>query len=245
MQTAVPPLAERIRTLAASAVPTHVSLVGSSQPASPAAGGVDGAGRPVLLIRPGHALHPVREQLAVTVDLVAYREMGADIRSRGLLKARGWLETIPAADIRKAAVSIAGTCPDEALFDVIERPADPDGPRLLRIDIGHVAYIIGDEYGVLDAEEYFAASPDPLLEVAEAMIKHVNTHHRDRLRHAVDHLAGPVNDDTWLWELDRFGATIRVSGDTPTMIRLSWTYPVATSRGLQGALHQLIQHARI
>ncbi|MFD0888187.1 DUF2470 domain-containing protein, partial [Streptosporangium algeriense] len=70
---AAPPIPERVRTLAATAAPTHVSLTGTDLPASPARGGVDGQGRPVLLVMPGEPLHDPLDEPVVTVDLAANR----------------------------------------------------------------------------------------------------------------------------------------------------------------------------
>src|SRR6478735_3642444 len=166
-----PPVPERVRTLAATAAPTHVSLAGTALPAMPARGGVDGAGRPVLLVLPGDPLYGVREEPVVTVDLTATRSLGGLELSRGLLKVQGWVQAVPAAEAWESAVAIAERCPDEALFDALERA---DGPRLLRVDVGQVIYLTGPESGVLDAEEYLDADPDPLMSEAERMLHHVN-----------------------------------------------------------------------
>ncbi|GAA5069652.1 hypothetical protein HNP84_001779 [Thermocatellispora tengchongensis] len=252
MPLVAPPIPERVRTLAATAVPTHVSLAGSPRPAVPARGGVDRAGRPVLLLPEEHPLYAVEPQTVATVDLIATRELAGAARPRGMLKAQGWLEPVPAADVRRSAVAIAETCPDEGLFAAVEAAAAeldgdspaPGTPRLLRMDIGQVIYLVGQESGVLDAEEYLGAAPDPLMAAAEAMIRHVNGCHREQLAHAVAHLAGPLDGEVWIWELDRYGVTVRVGLADPTLIRLPWSRPVATQRGLESALHGLIQHAQ-
>lgn len=193
-----PPIPERGRTLAATAAPTHVSLVGTARPAMPARGGVDGSGRPVLLVLPGDALHGVCDEPVVTVDLTATRSLGDVELSRGLLKVQGWAQAVPVAEARQAAVAIAEHCPDEALFEALERA---DGPRLLRVDVGRVIYLTGPESGVLDAEEYLDADPDPLMGDAERMLHHVNSAHRGQLETSLRSLlAGPV-PEAWLWEL--------------------------------------------
>ncbi|MDF5753893.1 DUF2470 domain-containing protein [Spongiactinospora sp. TRM90649] len=238
-----PPIPERVRTLAAGAAPTHVSVAASRGPAVSARGGVDPEGRPVLLVTPGHPLYAQEAQSVVTVDLIACRDLG-DVRCpRGMLKVRGWLEPVPADELRRAAVAIAEHCPDEALFEAVETPGS--GSVLTRVDVAQVIYLAGMESGVLDAEDYLAAAPDPCHESAERMISHVNGYHRDQLTHAVRRLAGSLAaPDVWLWELDRYGATIRVGVDDPELLRVPWSRPAADGEELENALHCLIQHAR-
>src|SRR4051794_12101718 len=115
-----PPMPERVRTLAATAAPTHVSLVGTSRPAMPAKGGVDGAGRPVLLVLPEDPLYGIRDESVMTVDLTASRALGDHELSRGLLKVQGWVQAVPADEARETTVAIAERCPDEALFEALE-----------------------------------------------------------------------------------------------------------------------------
>ncbi|PZG41826.1 DUF2470 domain-containing protein [Spongiactinospora gelatinilytica] len=239
---AAAPISERVRTLAVGAAPTHVSVASSPRPAVPARGGVDPEGRPVLLVTPGHPLAGLPEQTVVTVDLIACRDLGGRRRTRGMLKVRGWLEPVPAHEARRSAVAVAEHCPDELLFQAVEEPGE--AARLLRVDVGQVIYLAGMESGVLEAEDYLSAAPDPCHESAERMIKHVNACHREQLTLAVRHLAGALSaPDVWLWELDRYGITVRAGLDDPELLRLPWSRPATNARELEQALHCLIQHA--
>jgi hypothetical protein len=293
-----PPIPERVRTLAATAAPTHVSISGTTGPAMPAKGGVDDAGRPVLLVLPGDPLYDARDEPVVTVDLTSNRSLGEHELSRGLLKVQGWVQAVPAAEAWESAVAIAERCPDEALFDALERTdgprqlrvdvgqviyltgpesgvldaeeyldAGPDplmseaermlrhvnathrgqletatGPRLLRVDVGRVIYLTGPESGVLDAEEYLDATPDPLWDEAERMLHHVNNAHRGQLETALGSLLSAPVTEAWLWELDRFGATVRSGIDDPTLIRLPWPAPITDARSLEHAVRCLLCH---
>lgn len=240
--SAVPPVAERIRSLASLAVPTHVSLPGSPLPASPARGGVDGRGRPVLPVKPGEPLHGRARGTGtpVTVDLTACRDLGGLLRPRGPLKVRGRAQAVPAERPREAAVGIAERCPDADLFEAVERPGDPEAPRLPRVDVAFVIYILAQESGTLEADEYLSAVPDPLQAVAERLVNHVNEAHRARLRAAVARPAGVTDPEVRPWELDRYGTTVRVGDERPTPIRLPWPAPVATPRALEHALHHVL-----
>lgn len=237
MHVTVPPITERIRSLATTSTPTHVSLNGS---ASVARGGVDATGRPLLLVKPGEPLHslPAADDAVVTVDLSATRTLGGVDHPRGLLKVQGWAQAVPADQARSAAVAVAGRCPDEALFAAVE--GTPSGPRLFRVDVGYVIYLTGQESGMLDAEEYLAAGPDPILDAAERILHHVNESHRAQLGHAVRTMLGETSPDVWLWELDRYGATVRSGIEDPTLIRIPWPAPAGGPEALERALSHLI-----
>ncbi|MEV7802471.1 DUF2470 domain-containing protein [Microbispora sp. NPDC088329] len=229
------PAPERVRTLAALAAPTHVSVAGSDVPAATARGGVDDRGRPVLLVKPGETLYAAPTETLVTVDLTASREVGGVERPRALLKVRGWTQPVPAAETRAAAVAIAEACPDEGLFAAVEGC----GPALLRVDVCHVIYLTGQESGILDAESYLASAPDPLLPLAERMVRHVNESHLQQLRETAERLTGEPAQEVWLWELDRYGATLRPGPGH--LVRVSWPSPVATPAALERALTCLMQ----
>lgn len=229
-----PPIPERIRTLAVGAAPTHVSVAGTDIPASPARGGVDPQGRPVLLVKPGEVLYGAADDTVVTVDLLATRELGGVQRPRGLLKVQGWAAAVPASEARETAVAIAERCPDEDLFAALEGGR----PRLLRLDVAQVIYLTGQESGALDADDYLGATPDPFTDVAERMLHHVNESHRAQLRHAVGRLLGEPADDAWLWELDRYGATVKSGADR--LIRLPWPSPATSGEALERALSCLV-----
>ncbi|MEV5410419.1 DUF2470 domain-containing protein [Thermopolyspora sp. NPDC052614] len=240
---AAPPTPERVRSLAATAAPTHVSLTGSALPAGPARGGVDELGRPVLLVKPDETLHMIAgdDEAVVTVDLSCMRDLGGVARLRGLLKAQGWARAVPEAEIRRTAVAIAERCPDEDLFVALERPGDPSAPRLLRLDVGFVVYLTAQETGILDAEDYLAAEPDPFLRDAERLLYHINNAHREPLRPVAARLLGrPVEGEVWLWELDRYGVTLREGLDEPTLVRVPWPSPAANRHALEHALHRLL-----
>lgn len=228
------PIPERIRTLAATASLARLSVDGVP---SPARGGVDGRGRPVLLVRPGEPLHGLREDAVVSVNLTAMRLLGEVEHPRGLLEVQGWIEPVPAGQAREAAVEVAARHADETLFDALERYGEPDAPRLLRLDVGQVVYLTGQESGVLDAEDYLAAAPDPLAETAERVLAHVNGSHRAQLAIGVARQLGEHVGEAWLWELDRFGATVRAD---EALIRFPWPTPAHSAPCLETALRGLL-----
>ncbi|MBN6055102.1 DUF2470 domain-containing protein [Nonomuraea sp. RK-328] len=256
----MPPIAERVRTLAATSSVARVSVDGVPTPAT---GGVDGRGRPVLLVRPGEPLHGLRDDAVVAVNLTATRRLGESEHPRGLLEVQGWALAVPAEEARAAAVAVAARSADEALFTALERYGEPSAPRLLRLDVAQVVYLTGQDSGVLDADEYLDAVADPLAETAERVLAHVNEAHRAQLAGGVAALLGEpalagegLRGETghsaalrpeasgsswcrevWLWELDRYGATVRVED---SLVRFPWPETVRTGQDLEAALRGLM-----
>jgi len=225
---------ERIRTLAASASLARLSVDGTP---APARGGVDERGRPVLLVRPGEVLHGLRDDAVVAVNLTAVRVLGQVEHPRGLIEVQGWAQAVPESDARGAAVAVAAHTADEALFEALERYGRPDAPRLLRLDVGQVVYLTGRDSGVLDADDYLDAAPDPLAATAERVLAHVNESHRAQLAGGVSRHLGEDAGDVWLWELDRYGATVRVDDQ---LVRFPWPTPAHTALCLESALRGLL-----
>ncbi|MET7459519.1 DUF2470 domain-containing protein [Nonomuraea sp. NPDC005501] len=262
----MPPIAERVRTLAATSAVVRVTVDGVP---SPATGGVDERGRPVLLVRAGEPLHGLGDDAVVAVNLTATRRLGEAEHPRGLLEVQGWAQAVPVEDARAAAVAVAARSADEGLFAALERYGEPSAPRLLRLDVAQVVYLTGQESGVLDADEYLDAGPDPLTETAERVLAHVNEAHRAQLANGVAALlgepalmgegrghggrpgcsgrsgavgtgapaAGAGCGEVWLWELDSHGATVRVDDD---LVRFPWPARVGTGQDLEAALRGLM-----
>ncbi|TDD09039.1 DUF2470 domain-containing protein [Nonomuraea diastatica] len=228
------PIPERVRTLAATAGVAKLSVDGAP---SPARGGVDERGRPVLLVLPGETLHGLRDDAVVAVNLTAMRQLGSVTHPRGLIEVQGWAEAVPEGEARSSAVAVATHCPDESLFKALERFGQPDAPRLLRLDVGQVVYLTGQESGMLDADDYLGAAPDPLAETAEQVLAHVNASHRPQLTAGVSKQLGEQAGEVWLWELDRFGATVRVD---ESLVRFPWPRPARSGLCLETALRGLL-----
>ncbi|MFC5829685.1 DUF2470 domain-containing protein [Nonomuraea insulae] len=228
------PIPERVRTLAATANVAKLSVDGAP---SPARGGVDERGRPILLVLPGETLHGLRADAVVAVNLTSMRQLGTVTHPRGLIEVQGWAEAVPEAEARSAAVSVASHSADESLFEALERFGRPDAPRLLRLDVGQVVYLTGQESGLLDADDYLGATPDPLADTAERVLAHVNSSHRAQLASGVAKQLGESTGEVWLWELDRFGATVRVD---EALVRFQWPNPANSGVCLETALRGLL-----
>ncbi|MBE3009388.1 DUF2470 domain-containing protein [Microbispora sp. NEAU-D428] len=74
--------------------------------------------------------------------------------------------------------------------------------------------------------------------MAERMVRHVNESHSGQLREAAERLTGEPAPEVWLWELDRYGATLRPGPGH--LVRVPWPAPVATPAALERALACLL-----
>jgi len=188
-------------------------------------------------VKPGESLHGLRADAVVAVNLTAMRVLGQVEHPRGLIEVQGWAQAVPECDARDAAVAVAAHTADETLFEALERYGEPGAPQLLRLDIGQVVYLTGHDSGVLDADDYLDAAPDPLAPTAERVLAHVNESHRAQLAGGVSKQLGERIGDVWLWELDRFGATVRVDDQ---LVRFPWPTPANTALCLETALRGLL-----
>jgi len=68
--------------------------------------------------------------------------------------------------------------------------------------------------GWVSAEDYASALPDPLAEVAPAIIRHMNTDHSDALRLIARRFAAEAPDEAAITAVDRLGFHLQLkSGD--------------------------------
>lgn len=74
--------------------------------------------------------------------------------------------------------------------------------------------------GGVTVEEYMAASPDPLMQFADPVMKHMNDDHVDELKDYVTYLVGVegVVDSVAMKRLDKYGFDVRVSRGTESGI---------------------------
>jgi putative heme iron utilization protein len=116
-------------------------------------------------------------------------------------------------------------------------------------------YIAGfGRMGWATAEDYRAARPDPLSEVAEGAITHMNEDHRDALCDYVRvfgesrvNLEGVT--EAKILTLDQFGfdvlATVTADVTQPVRVRIPFTNPVTDPADLRGAMVALSEKAKI
>ena len=161
---------------------------------------------------------------------------------RATLGACGWLRALPEAGLRNAAVAIAEHYPNEMLFTALERAGERDAPLIAELDLASIDCDTVDTCGAVDVEEYLAADLDPLADVAEGIVEHINSDHPDLIAPCLaTMLAKPVRA-AWLWELDSEG--IALLAELPdavgaSVVTLPWPQPIRDPAVLDLALHSL------
>lgn len=242
--------AMRVRTLASTARVTDVETLADGWKVS-ALGAVTEGGRPVVLVEPGSALHDAlfggQGDVAAQVTLEVPREVGGHRLVRATLEASGWLSALPEPRLRAAAVAIAEHYPDEVLFTAIERAGEPEVPLIAELDLAGIDCDTVDACDSIDVDEYLAAGVDPLADVAEGIIEHINNDHPDLIAPCLAMmLARPIRT-AWLWELDSEG--IAFLAELPDVVGASvvtvpWPQPIRDPAVLDLALHSLFVRGR-
>lgn len=115
-----------------------------------------------------------------------------------------------------------------------------------RLEVSGVYFIGG--FGVMgwvSAEEYTDAKPDPLAELATAIIQHMNADHAEALRQIAGHYAGEVVDEAAMTAVDRLGFHLRLkSGDRIYGRRVAFTREVASREDARNVLVEMVRQAR-
>jgi hypothetical protein len=115
-----------------------------------------------------------------------------------------------------------------------------------RLEVSEVYYIGG--FGVMgwvSAEDYRSASPDPLLQVAAGIIRHMNTDHAEALRLIARHFAGEDADEAAMTAVDRLGFHLRLkSGERIHGKRVAFLREVNTSDDARSVLVEMVRQAR-
>lgn len=241
-----------VRTLASTARVTEVETLADGRMVS-VRGAVTDRGYPVVLVEPGNELHAAlfaggtQGDVAARVTLQAPREVGGHSLVRATLGACGWLSVLPEARLRAAAVAIAEHYPDEMLFTALEYAGERHAPLIAELDLASIDCDTVDACGVVDVEEYLAADVDPLADVAEGIIEHINNDHPDLIAPCLSMMLAKPIRAAWLWELDSEG--IAFLAELPgaagaSVVTLPWPQPIRDPAVLDLALHSLFVAGR-
>jgi putative heme iron utilization protein len=115
-----------------------------------------------------------------------------------------------------------------------------------RLEITGVYFVGG--FGVMGwvaAEDYGRARPDPLMDVAEEIIRHMNADHAPALRLIAQHYTGEVADAATMTAVDRLGFHLRLkSGERVYGQRVAFLREVSSSEEARGVLVEMTRQAR-
>lgn len=99
--------------------------------------------------------------------------------------------------------------------------------------------------GWIDANEFKSAKPDPLVDVADGIIQHMNEDHRDAMVSLAKFHVGLEALDAEMTSVDRLGFNLRVKvADGMKGARIAYPEPVESSAGIRQVFVQMVQAIR-
>jgi heme iron utilization protein len=239
-----PSFSERARTLIYLARIGSLSTVSRKQPGFPFGSvmpyGLDVQGRPVFLIST-MAMHTQNLQADSRASLLVTQPDG-DGDPLGALRVTllGNVLTVPEtekADARKL---------------YLERHAnskywvDFDDFSFYRMDVVDVYYVGG--FGVMGwvkASDFDHAQPDPLADVANGIIEHMNADHKDALILLARTTAGVESHEAAMTAVDRLGFHVRLkTAEGMRGIRIPFLREVRNALEARNVLVEMVQQAR-
>ena len=239
-----PPFAERVRTLLYVArtgtLATHSRKRAGFPFASVMPYGLAADGRPTFLIS-SMAMHT--------------QNLAADRRASLLVAQPGWTGD-PLAGARATIVGevhrVEAGDLEVIRTDYLER--HPNARSWVEFDdfAFHVLapvdvyYVAGfGAMGWVDAEEYRGAEPDPLVDVEDAIVGHMNADHADALALYCRHFAGLAADSATMTSVDRMGFRVRARcGEALHGARINFPREVRTSEDARKVLVGMLREAR-
>ncbi len=235
---AEPSLAERARTLAAigriGSLSTHSRKFAGFPFGSMMPFATDDEGRPIFFIST-MAMHTqnlhqdARASLLITQPGAVDDPLGA-----ARLTLIGEAKPAPAGEVRELYLS---------RYENARYWQDYTDFAYYRLEAAGVYFIGGfGVMGWIPAEEYAAAAPDPLAQVAQEIIRHMNTDHADALRRIAGHDAGEAPDEASLTAVDRLGFHLRMrSGERVHGRRIAFPREVKDRNEARAAFIEMVR----
>ncbi|MBI3300903.1 MAG: DUF2470 domain-containing protein [Deltaproteobacteria bacterium] len=239
-----PSFAERARTLMSLGRVGTLSTVSRKHPGWPFGSvmpySLDGQGRPVFLI----------SSLAVHTQ-----NLRADPRASLLVMQPGWSGD-PLAGARVTVMGLVTELPATELeptraaylarYEHAASWVDFDDFAFYRLEVTDVYYVGGfGAMGWVPATDYTAAEPDPLADIAQGIIDHMNQDHADALRLLCRVYADLEAEEAVMTSVDRLGFRLRVhAGERVQGLRLAFPREVRSAQEARTVLVAMVREAR-
>jgi putative heme iron utilization protein len=239
-----PTFAERARTLVSQVRTGMLATLSRKHRAHPVASlmpyALDPDGRPLLLIstmavHTQNLLADPRASLLVTQPDVSGEPLaGGRVTLMGEAKALGAEAAAPARAAYLARHPVAESWVDFGDFGFW---------RLEVLDV----YFVGGfaAMGWVEAAQYGAARPDPLIDVAAGILEHMNRDHADALRVYAAFFAKAESDEASMTAVDRLGFKLRLrQGPRRWSARVAFPREVTTAADARAVLIEMLREAR-
>ena len=244
-----PTYAERARTLAYLGRTGTLATLSCRHPGHPFASlmpyALDARGCPLFLIS-AMAMHTQnlqadpRASLFVTQpDLSPQVQESGDPLARGRLTLMGQARMLPAEDVATARRAYLARHEKAGYW------VDFEDFAFWRLEVADVYFVGG--FAAMDwvtADDYLAARPDPLADVAAGVVAHMNRDHADALVTYARHCAGEAPDAATMVSLDRLGFKLRLrQGARLHSVRIAFPREVTTAAESREVLTEMLRMA--
>jgi heme iron utilization protein len=236
-----PSLAERARTLASLGRIGSLSTHSRKFPGFPFGSimpyATDDRGRPVFFIS-SMAMHTQNLQQDPRASLlIPDPDVSGDPLGAARLTLLGSVAGAPAEEVRDLYLSRYENAKYWQAFTDF---------AYYRLEVSEVYYI--GSFGVMgwvSAEDYRSALPDPLVQAAAGIIRHMNADHAEALQLIARRFAGEDADEAAMTAVDRLGFHLRLkSGDRIHGKRVAFLKEVKTSDDARLVLMEMVRQAR-
>jgi putative heme iron utilization protein len=203
-----PSYAERARTLAHLGRTGTLATLSRKHPGHPFASvmpyALDERGRPVLLIS-SMAMHTQNLMADGRASLLVAQPTAGDPLAAGRLTLMGEARTVPKDEIHGARDAYLARHANASYW------VDFDDFAFWRVEPADLYFVGG--FGAMDwvsAADYLSADPDPLADVSESILQHVNEDHAGALIAYLRGGGGEPPDEATMVAVDRLGFKVRL-----------------------------------
>jgi putative heme iron utilization protein len=240
-EVAEPSLAERARTLVSlariGALSTHSRKFAGFPFGSIMPYAADNLGRPIFFIST-MAMHTqnLRQDARASL-LIARPDSTGDPLGAARVTLLGTTVEAPAAEVRELYLS---------RYENAKYWQEYSDFSYYRLEVSSVYFIGG--FGVMGwvpSEEYAGARADPLAEVAQEIIQHMNADHAEALRLIAQRFAGNAADEALMTAVDRLGFHLRLkTSDGVHGRRVAFLREVGNKDEARAVLMEMVREAR-
>lgn len=238
-----PSFAEHARTLLENGDVSTLSTQSRKYPGYPFGSVVPYAplddGSPVFLIS-SMAVHTQNLSADPRATLLVLAKRQGDVQASGRLSLIGDVAPVGSDQVAEARESYLAKHPQSASW------IDYNDFGLYKMTVMDIYFVGGfGMMGWVTADDFGKAAPDPLVEVADAILEHMNQDHADSVA-----LLARVNGQTeceaaTMMRVDRYGFSARaMTADGPRGVRVEFPREVQSSDEVRQVLVEMVKAAR-
>jgi hypothetical protein len=238
-----PTYAERARTLVHVVATGALATLSRRHPGHPFASvmpyATDDRGQPLFLIST-MAMHTQNLQGDPRASLLVTQPDAVEPLASGRVTLLGEAQPVAEPDRAAARAAYLARHANAAYW------VDFEDFAFWRLDVRDVNFVGG--FAAMDwvtAAEYGAARPDPLADVADGIMEHMNRDHADALITCAGAYAGERADDARMVAVDRLGFKLRLTAaDRRWSVRIGFPREARTPDETRRVLIEMLQDAR-